>query len=76
MTERENPTRTFFEFFDDTAGRDGRTLATLRDRDVRLVIINRFPSTSPLISKSLYDSLMVRYPFQADLDVYEVRWRE
>lgn len=76
LTERENPTRTFFEFFDDTAGRDGRTLATLRDRDVRLVIINRFPSTSPLISKSLYDSLMVRYPFQADLDVYEVRWRE
>jgi hypothetical protein len=75
LSERENPTRTLFDFFDEPIGRDSRVLADIRAHGVTLVVINKKPAFSPRISALLYDSLTHRFPWSAQIGTFEVRWR-
>jgi len=71
----KNPTRTIWEFLSDTAGRTGRVLEALDDRAVTAVAIKQLPPFSGALPPDLLDSLAARYPRQAVLDRFVVRWR-
>jgi hypothetical protein len=71
-----NPTRSLFEFFDDTAGRSARILRMLDARDVNLVVLNVKPEFSPRIPIALYRELAKRYPRSALVEPYLIKWRD
>jgi hypothetical protein len=71
-----NPTRSMFEFFDDTTGRSARILGTLDRLDVNLVVLNLNPEFSPRIPLSLYRELAKRYPNSALVEPYLIKWRD
>ena len=71
-----NPTRSLFEFFDDTTGRSERILRTLDQLDVNLVVLNLNPEFSPRISLPLYRELAKRYPNSALVEPYLIKWRD
>jgi hypothetical protein len=76
LADRRNPTRTLFEFFDDTAGRDARIAQELADHDVTAVAINTAPEFSPPVDADLGASLRSRYPDSAVAGDFVVRWRQ
>ena len=71
----KNPTRTIWEFLSDTAGRTERVLAALDEHAVTAVAIKQHPPFSGALPPELVDSLTSRYPHQAVLDRFVVRWR-
>jgi hypothetical protein len=71
----KNPTRTIWEFLSDTAGRTERVLAVLDEHAVSAVVIKQLPPFSGALPTDLLDSLASRYPRQAVLDRFVVRWR-
>jgi hypothetical protein len=71
-----NPTRSLFEFFDDTTGRSARVLRALDERQVNLVVLNISPQFSPRISVELYRQLAKRYPNSVLVEPYLIKWRE
>jgi hypothetical protein len=73
----KNPTRSFFEFFDDTTGRTARILQTLADRRVNIIALNAYPEFSfRAIPVGLYRELVNRYPHSKGVGRFQVRWRE
>jgi hypothetical protein len=72
----QNPTRSLFEFFDDTTGRTARILRTLDAHGVNLVVLNIKPEFSPRIPMELYRELAKRYPNSALAEPYLIKWRE
>jgi hypothetical protein len=75
LAERENPTRTLFDFFEDPQGRTDRVLAAVSQRDVDVVVINKKPRFSGPMPADLYDSLATRFTASAETERFEVRWR-
>jgi hypothetical protein len=71
-----NPTRSLFEFFDDTTGRSARIIGTLDRLDVNLVVLNLNPEFSPRISLPLYRELAKRYPNSALVEPWLIKWRD
>ena len=71
-----NPTRSLFEFFDDTTRRSARILHLLDTRDVNLVVLNIKPEFSPRIPIELYRELAKRYPNSALVEPYLIKWRD
>jgi hypothetical protein len=71
-----NPTRSLFEFFDDTTGRSAGILRALDERDVNLVVLNISPPYSPRIPMAFYRELAKRYPNSALVEPYLIKWRE
>jgi hypothetical protein len=76
LTGYRNPTRSLFEFFDDTTGRSARVLRALDVHDVNLVVLNVSPQFSPRISVPFYRELAKRYPNSAFVEPYLIKWRE
>jgi hypothetical protein len=70
-----NPTRTLFEFLDDTTGYTTRTLDLLASHGVTAVALNRTPRFSPRIAPDLAAALEARYPYATDIGAIQVRWR-
>jgi hypothetical protein len=71
-----NPTRSLFEFFDDTTGGSARVLRSLEEHHINLVVLNTSPQYSPRISLDLYRVLAKRYPNSALVVPYLIKWRE
>lgn len=76
LTGYRNPTRSLFEFFDDTTGRSSRILRMLDEREVNLVVLNIKPEFSPRIPMALYRELAKRYPNSALAEPFLIKWRE
>lgn len=72
----KNPTRTLFDFFDDTTGRSARILSALDSHGVTAIVLNRAPAFSAPLSDDLIAALEQRYPFGADVGPFQVRWRQ
>lgn len=72
----KNPTRSMFDFFDDTTGRSARILAALGAHGVTAVVLNRRPAFSAPLADDLVGALEQRYPFGANVGPFQVRWRE
>jgi hypothetical protein len=70
-----NPTRTLFEFLDDTTGYTARTLGLLESHHVTAIALNRTPRFSRRITPDLAAALETRYPYAADVGPIQVRWR-
>jgi hypothetical protein len=70
-----NPTRTLFDFFDDTTGRSARILETLDRHAVTAVVLNDAPKFSPKLAPELAAEIRRRYPHAADVGKFQVRWR-
>jgi Dolichyl-phosphate-mannose-protein mannosyltransferase len=75
LTDRRNPTRTLFDFFDDTTRRDVRIVRDLDVHDVTAIAINTTPEFSPPVGSSLRSLLVARYPDSAVAGDFVVRWR-
>jgi len=75
LTGLKNPTRTLFDFFDDTTNYSARTLRALDDHGVTAIVMNRWPAFSPQFTVELVDSLAKRYPYSTNIGPYHVRWK-
>ena len=71
----KNPTRTFYEFFDDSTGRSARILHALEAHDVSAIVENKKPAMSALFPPDLTTALERLYPHAAEIGPYQVRWR-
>jgi hypothetical protein len=70
----QNPTRTMYDFFDDTTGRTARIVHELAAHDVRVVVIASHPGFSSHISPALDSALAARYPASETVWRFTVRW--
>ena len=71
----KNPTRTLFDFFDDTTGRTPRILEALEKHGVTVIVLNAGPAFSVLPPDDLVAELERRYPYAANVGPFHVRWR-
>jgi len=71
----KNPTRTLFDFFDDSTGRTARVLKTLDDHGVTAIVLNGTPAFSEGITMEMYAQLQQRYPFHVNVGRFQLRWR-
>ena len=74
LAERENPTRTLFDFFDEPRDRTARVMAAIRVSEADVAVINTAPRFSEKIPGDLYDSLTVRFDSSARVGLFEIRW--
>jgi hypothetical protein len=72
----KNPTRSLFDFFDDTTGRTGRILGALDSHGVTAVVLNRQAAFSAPLSDDLIAPLERRYPFAVNVGAFQLRWRK
>lgn len=70
----QNPTRSLFDFLDDSSRRSDQILAALEAHHVDLVVIDGNPSFSSTLSDDLRGALMERFPSSSVVDHFEVRW--
>jgi hypothetical protein len=71
----KNPTRSFYEFFDDSTGHSARILHALEAHDVTAIVENKKPAVSAPFPPDLVAALESRYPHAAEIGPYQVRWR-
>lgn len=76
LTGRKNPTRTIYDLFDDPTNRTSRILQALNAHAVRVVVINQTHFVSPEIDPTLFEALESRFPHQAKINRFTVRWRD
>ena len=75
LAERENPTRTLFDFFDDPHDRTARVMSAIRMTGADVAVINSAPRFSEKVPVDLYDSLAMRFDSSARVGFFEVRCR-
>jgi hypothetical protein len=75
LADRENPTRSTFEFFDRGPRQDGDLLRALDRHSVSLVALNLRPRFSPPLDPTLMAALAARYPRHERIGHFELRWR-
>jgi dolichyl-phosphate-mannose-protein mannosyltransferase len=76
LSQRRDPTRTLFTFFDDPATHDARVLHAIDSLHITTVVINRVPMFSPRMDFDLDTALRARFPDSAVVYHVVVRWRE
>jgi hypothetical protein len=72
----KNPTRSLFEFFDDTTHRTERILTSLDRHGVTAIVLNSQPAFSPPITRGMYRELISRFPQSENIGFFQLRWRE
>jgi len=75
LSAHRNPTRTLFEFLDDSRGRTERILNSIRDHNVNLVVLNENPSFSGPVPEDLKAALDQEFPNIQRTVSFEIRWR-
>jgi len=77
LAEKRNPTRTFFEFMDDSEGQVERVVEALDRHRISVVVINAGPlPISPSPPPALTRELVARYPYQENIGRFILMWRE
>ena len=75
LADLKNPTRSFYEFFDDSTGHSARILHALDAHGVTAIVENKKPAVSAPFPAELVAALESRYPRAAEIGPYQVRWR-
>lgn len=79
LSEMRNPTPTMYDFFDadlDTPEvRRARLLRTLEEAQVKVVVVNWVPEFTRKLDRRFLQEVGNRFPFQADIPPFTVRWR-
>lgn len=70
-----SPTDTFFDFYEDAAGRTLRALEAIHSHNINLVVLNHRPPFAGPISADLQDAVEQEFPNRADAGDFEVRWK-
>jgi hypothetical protein len=70
-----NPSRSMFDFFEDTTGRTTRVLDMLERHGITVIVLNARPAFSPPPSDELVAALESRYPYARHVGPFHVRWR-
>ena len=76
LTERRNPTRTFYDFFDRIDTDAASLLARLDTWGVPLVVINQRPGFSPQVPSAVVREIAARYPNHGQIGPFLVFWRD
>ena len=71
-----NPTRSLFEFFDDSTNGSQRVLRALDAHGVTAIVLNSQPTFSPAITPTMFAQLALRYPHARNIGIFQLRWRE
>ena len=71
-----NPTRTFFEMFDDTTNANARVLRALDAHGVTAIVLNSQPPYSQQVKPEMVARLSVQYPNWRWVGPFQLRWRE
>lgn len=71
-----NPTRYFFDYYDEPSDRTRRILNAIHERAINLVILNSDPLFSPHVQPDLRAALEQEFPNRAEVGGFEVRWKE
>jgi hypothetical protein len=71
-----NPTRSLFEFFDDSSYGDAQVLRALDAHGVTAIVLNSQPGFSKEISQRMYLQLAARYPHGQSFGPFLMLWRE
>lgn len=74
LADKENPTRTLFDFLDDPVGRDQRILRSITEHDVHVVVLNLAADFSGPVPRALHDSLAHRFPAGVRMGRFVIRW--
>ncbi len=74
LTGLKNPTRTMFDFFDDTTGRTPRLLRMVDSLQISAVAINRWAAFSGPPDPTLLAGLMSRFPDTVRVGRYTLMW--
>jgi len=72
----ESPTRHYFEYAEEPVGHTARILNALDRLNVNVIAINSAPDFSGRMPPDLKGALEKRYPHFAELDRFQVRWKE
>lgn len=79
LTERKNPTRTLFDFFDsdyaNAPKRRERIMAQIRQAGVQVVVVDRTPSFSGPLERGFEALLRKAFPQAVEVGSFTVRWR-
>jgi hypothetical protein len=75
LTGKSNPTRTFFDFFEDPAGRSEQVLNLVNDLSLSVVVVNRAPQFSEPPDDALLESLRERLGFIRDVGRFRIYWK-
>ncbi|HLX85068.1 MAG TPA: glycosyltransferase family 39 protein [Terriglobales bacterium] len=70
-----NPTRYFFDFWDDSPDRTQRILSMIQTDNINLVVLNNDPLASAPVSKELKTAFEQQFPNRASAGSFEVRWK-
>ncbi len=87
LSGRKNPTRTFYDFFDEDYGdrrRSQRILKLLEQRRVNVVVLRGYTEFSQAVSPDLRRAIAARYPYVLNFrlpgaqraPLLELRWRK
>jgi hypothetical protein len=72
----KSPTRHYFDFAEDPVGHTERILHALESFNVNAVVIYQHPEFSGPMSPDLQEAVEKRYPHSAEMDRFQVRWKE
>ena len=75
LSSRRNPTRTFFELFDDPVDRTAKLMRLLDEKQVELVVQYLRPKHSRPISEELAHAITARYPESRQIGDFVVAWK-
>ena len=70
-----DPSGSFFDFYEDRAGRTERALEAIHSHGINLVVLNHRPPFAGPIPADLRDALAAEFPNRADAGDFEVRWK-
>jgi hypothetical protein len=76
LSDRKNPTRTMYDFFNDPRDRTFRVLQLLDERRVNVVVINLEPQFSEPFGEDLIGVIRSRYPNMVRVSGFLVGWRD
>lgn len=75
LAGKKNPMRTFYDFMEAPGDRAARVQEALRNKQVRVGVINHFPEFSPPLGADVQEVLRRELPESAAVGQYEVRWK-
>lgn len=75
LSGSRDPSDTFFDFYEDPAGRTRRALDAIHLHNINLVVLNHRPPFAGPISVDLRAALEAEFPNRADAGDFEVRWK-
>jgi hypothetical protein len=71
-----NPTRTLFDFLDESSGRTQRIMEEIDAHAVNEVVLASYPEFSPAVSPDLREQLELRFTNCLNVGRFQVRWKE